>query len=136
MPTFCPELLEAFASIYWCPIIIQIHTLLFLLLGHQQVCMSTLHMSIFSTHLLFNPVFFLPRYKELYVESFKKHHRWGTWVAQSVKCLPLGFGSGHDLMVCGFDPHTSGSALAVWSLLGILSLSLSLCPSPSLSLSK
>ena len=24
----------------------------------------------------------------------------GTWVAQVVKCLTLGFGSDHDLMVC------------------------------------
>ena len=28
-----------------------------------------------------------------------------AWVAQSVKCLPLGFGSGHDLTVCEFEPH-------------------------------
>ena len=30
---------------------------------------------------------------------------WGTWVAQSVKYLTLGFGSGHDLMVCEVKPH-------------------------------
>ena len=29
----------------------------------------------------------------------------GTWVAQSVKCLTLGFDSGHDLTVRGFEPH-------------------------------
>ena len=29
----------------------------------------------------------------------------GTWVAQSVKHPTLGFGLGHDLMVCEFDPH-------------------------------
>ena len=28
----------------------------------------------------------------------------GAWVAQSVKRLTLDFGSGHDLMVCGFKP--------------------------------
>ena len=46
-------------------------------------------------------------------------------MAQLVKCLALDFGSGHDLMVGGFKP-TSGSALAASSLLGILSLFLSL----------
>ena len=30
---------------------------------------------------------------------------WGTWVAQSVKCLTLGFGSGHDLMGQEIKPH-------------------------------
>ena len=30
---------------------------------------------------------------------------WGAWVAQSVGRLSLGFGSAHDLMVCGFEPH-------------------------------
>ena len=29
----------------------------------------------------------------------------GTWVAQSVKCLALGFSSGYDLEVHGFEPH-------------------------------
>ena len=43
-----------------------------------------------------------------------------------VKRLPLGFGSGHDLTVGEFKPHIRGSALSVWSLLGILSLPLSL----------
>ena len=28
---------------------------------------------------------------------------WGTWVAQLAKCLTLGFGSGHDLVVCEFE---------------------------------
>ena len=28
----------------------------------------------------------------------------GAWVAQSVKPLTLAFGSGHDLMVCEFEP--------------------------------
>ena len=30
---------------------------------------------------------------------------WGTWVAQSVKCLTLGFSSGHDLRVRELEPH-------------------------------
>ena len=30
---------------------------------------------------------------------------WSTQVAQSVKHLTLGFGSGHNLMVCGFEPR-------------------------------
>ena len=46
-------------------------------------------------------------------------------MAQSVKRLTLGFGSGHDLTVRG-SGSASGSALAVQSLLGILSLLLSL----------
>ena len=57
----------------------------------------------------------------------------GTWVAQTVECSTLGFGSGHDLTVRGFGP-TLGSVLTAWSLLGILSLSLSLSPSLSLAL--
>ena len=27
-------------------------------------------------------------------------------MAQLVECPTLDFGSGHDLMVCGFEPHT------------------------------
>ena len=52
-------------------------------------------------------------------------------MVQSVKHLIPGFGSGHDLMVCGFKPHV-GSALIVWSLLGVLSLSSSLSAPPCL----
>ena len=33
------------------------------------------------------------------------HCERGTWVAQSVMHLTLNFGSGHDLMVCGFKFH-------------------------------
>ena len=55
----------------------------------------------------------------------------GAWVAQLVKRLALGFGSGHDLRVREFQLH-SGASLSVQSLLGIHSLSLSL----SLSLSR
>ena len=29
----------------------------------------------------------------------------GAWEAQSVKRPTLDFGSGHDLMVCEFEPH-------------------------------
>ena len=60
------------------------------------------------------------------------------WVAQSVKQLILDFGSGLDLMVHDFEPHISGSALTVKSLLGVLSFSSSpahMCMH-SLSLSK
>ena len=44
----------------------------------------------------------------------------------------LGFDSGHDLVVCDIKPHV-GSALTAWSLLGILSSSLSAPPLFSLS---
>ena len=54
---------------------------------------------------------------------------WSTWVAQSVKPPTLGFGSGHDLGSVGSSP-TSDSALTARSLLGILSLLLSLSASP------
>ena len=56
------------------------------------------------------------------------------WVAQLVECPTLDFGSGHDLMVRAFD-LASGSVLTVWSLLGILSSSLSLPLPCSLSIS-
>ena len=52
----------------------------------------------------------------------------GAWVAQSVKCLTLGFGSGLDLVVHEFK-SLMGLCTVVWRLLGILSLSFSLCPS-------
>ena len=35
----------------------------------------------------------------------KKNPFQGTWVAPLVKHLTLGFGSGHDLIVCGTKPH-------------------------------
>ena len=34
-----------------------------------------------------------------------RKHLWGTWVAQLVKRPTLGFGSGHDLMLCVFKSH-------------------------------
>ena len=61
-------------------------------------------------------------------ETVLKSKDRGARVAQLVKCLTLGFGSGRDLMIPEFQPHVS-SVLTVWSLLGILSLLLSLCPS-------
>ena len=51
---------------------------------------------------------------------------WGARVAQSVKCLTLGFGSGHDLTGLTGSSPASGSVLAAQSLLGILCLPLSL----------
>jgi len=37
-----------------------------------------------------------------YILDVKKNSNfWGVWVAQSVKHLTLGFGSGHDLRVVG-----------------------------------
>ena len=57
-------------------------------------------------------------------------------MAQLVELLTLDFGSGHDLTVCGFEPHTGLCAGRVWSLLGILSSCLSLTHALSLSLSQ
>ena len=58
----------------------------------------------------------------------------GAWVTQSFGLLTLDFSSDHDLMVMGSSP-TLGSVLIAWSLLGILSLSLSATPAHALSLS-
>ena len=55
-------------------------------------------------------------------------------MAQLVKPVTLGFGSGHDLTVHEFGPHIGLCALAQ-SLLGILSLPLSLPFPHSLSVS-
>lgn len=57
----------------------------------------------------------------------------GAWVAQVVKCTTLDFGSGHALRVCGFKLHVG--LCTVQSLLGILSLSFSLCVPPPTPLS-
>ena len=38
---------------------------------------------------------------------------WGTWVAQMVKTLTLGFESGHDIRVVRWSPVAEGSALGV-----------------------
>lgn len=50
-------------------------------------------------------------------------------MAQSVKCLILDFGSAHDLRAVRWSPRSGSSA---WTLLVILSLSLSLSPPLSL----
>ena len=36
-----------------------------------------------------------------------------AWMPQLVKCLTLDFGSGHDVKVCGFEPHVSFCADSV-----------------------
>ena len=67
--------------------------------------------------------------------------RWGARMAQSVKCLTVDFGSGHDLrdqaprraLHCQLAPHL-GFACSLPLPLIIFSLSLSLCLSLSLSL--
>ena len=41
-----------------------------------------------------------------------KSHNKGAWVAQSIKCLALDFGSGHDIRVVRSNPRL-GSALGV-----------------------
>ena len=54
-------------------------------------------------------------------------------MALSVKCLTLGFGSGHDLIVHDREPRVGALHRQQQSLLGILSLPL---PARALSLSK
>ena len=49
-------------------------------------------------------------------------------MAQLVNRLTLDFGSGHDLLVCQFEPPASGSLLTAQSLFGIPSLPLSAPP--------
>ena len=60
----------------------------------------------------------------------KKNLR-GPWLAQSVKCPTLDFGSGHDLRVHGIEPCIklcADNTEPAWE-------SLSLCPSPACALS-
>ena len=62
----------------------------------------------------------------------------GTWVTQSVKCLTLDLGSGHNLMVCEFKPLVglcADSMELAWDSLSPVFLSLS-APTPLYSLSK
>ena len=59
----------------------------------------------------------------------------GAWVAQPVKRPTLDFHSGRDPTVLLSSSPTSGSVLAVRSLLEILSLSPSLSAPPPLALS-
>ena len=63
------------------------------------------------------------------------HFKQGAWVAQLVKHPTLDFRSGYYLMVCWFEPP-SGSVLTARSLLGVLSLSLSLFAPPLLARSQ
>ena len=59
----------------------------------------------------------------------------GAWVAQSVE-RPTSFSSGQGLVVRGFKTHVGLCAdTSAWSLLPILCLPLSLCPSPTHALS-
>ena len=55
---------------------------------------------------------------------FKKSSRRGrgAWVVQLVKHLTLGFGSGCDLTVCGFEPHLglcTGSVEPAWDSVSV-----------------
>jgi len=46
------------------------------------------------------------------MQSLKIIKNKGTWVAQFVEHLTLGFGSGHDLMVPDIEPLSLGSAVS------------------------
>ena len=63
----------------------------------------------------------------------QKKQAWWLWVAKSVKCPTLGFGSGGDLVVCGFNPRVQLCANSAEPARD--SLSPSLCPSPAHALS-
>ena len=61
----------------------------------------------------------------------RRKHFTGTWVTQLTKLLTLGWGSGHELEVCGFKHLVrlcTGSVEPPWDS---FSLSLPLCPSPT-----
>ena len=60
----------------------------------------------------------------------------GLLVAQSVKHLTLDFGSGHDLIVCGLEPHPGLCAESVEPAWDSLSPSLPLLHSHTLSQKK
>ena len=47
-----------------------------------------------------------------YIYIFLKDKSWGTWVAQSIKCLTVGFGPGHDLNLMRKLSSTLGSGLS------------------------
>ena len=60
----------------------------------------------------------------------------GTRVVQLVQCPTLGFGSGHDLMVQGFEPHVglrADIAEPAWDTISLLSAPLLLTLALSLS---
>ena len=40
-----------------------------------------------------------------YLAYFRRIQYREAWVAQSVECLTLAFGTGHDLVVCEFKPR-------------------------------
>ena len=63
----------------------------------------------------------------------QKSNRRGAWAAHSVERPTLDVGSGQDLMMA--SSPASGSVLTAWSLLGILSPSLSASSPLMLSLS-
>ena len=55
----------------------------------------------------------------------------GIWVAWLVKPLTRGLNSGHDLTVCGFEPHSGLCAESMEPAWGLASLSHCLSPSVS-----
>ena len=59
-------------------------------------------------------------------------------MAQSVKRQTVGFGSGHDLVVCGFEPRAGlcADSSEAWGLLPVVSPSLSAPPPLALSVSQ
>ena len=70
------------------------------------------------------------------IEAIKDYYYRGAWVAQLVKCLTLGFGSGHDLMVRGTEPYVWFCTDSVELAQDSLSSSLSARPPLMLSLLK
>ena len=74
------------------------------------------------------PFYYYLSLKHPLVLHVKTTYFWGAWVAQSVEHQTLDFGSGRDLTVRGFEPHTglcADGAEPAWDSLS-LSLSLSL----------
>ena len=68
------------------------------------------------------------------LNSNKKCYNGGVWVAELIEHLTFDFGSGHDLMLCETDSQV-GLYTELGACLGFflsLSLSPSLCPSPTL----
>ena len=60
--------------------------------------------------------------------SIKSHIKRSAWVAESVKHLTLGFGSGHDLMAHEFKPYIGPCADSMKPAWDSVSLSLSVLP--------
>ena len=71
---------------------------------------------------------------QTYVLTYGKTR--GTWVAQSVEHLTLDLGSGHDLTICGIEPHVGLCADSMEPTWDSVSPSLSAPPLLVLSLSK